>query len=80
MKIDFQGSEMAVLKGIKAEHFHFIKWLYIEVTDHPLYDGQASYSQIHDLLSSKGYMQLSLHNQNYLNGQILYADALYAKI
>lgn len=77
LKIDVQGSELDVLKGIRSEHYKLIKWIYVEVTDLPLYDGQASASIIEKYLFHKGFVKHSSHNLNFQGNELLYADVLF---
>lgn len=79
LKIDVQGSELSVLAGIDSRLFGRIQHVYIEVTELPLYSGQASFSVINSLLESKGFRLLRLLNINQSGGSIVYADALYGR-
>ena len=82
LKIDVQGYELNVLKGISSELYKDIKWIYIELTDCQLYKGQSSREEINSFLKKMGF-SLRKSSNIYLHptkNKILYFDGLYEKI
>ena len=82
LKIDVQGFELNVLKGISSSLYNDIKWIYIELTDCQLYKGQSSREEINSFLKKIGF-SLRKSSNIYLhptNNEILYFDGLYEKI
>lgn len=81
LKIDTQGSELEVLKGAKEIVPNCIA-IEIELSILPSYDGQADWTVIHALLNSSGFSMVALQRafQDYRTGEILEADAIYARL
>ena len=82
LKIDVQGYELNVLKGISKEYYQQIKWIYIELSDFELYSGQSSYDEINSYLKNIGYKLKKTYNKNLDKdkNKIIYCDALYENI
>lgn len=79
LKIDVQGSELSVLKGVGDSLFSNIAYVYIELTESSLYESQASLECIDAFLLSKGFVLLSQHNIHRLDSLTLYCDSLYGR-
>lgn len=54
LKIDTQGSELPVLQGA-AETLPHIDAVLVEMSTRQLYDGQARWCELHDLLDGAGF-------------------------
>lgn len=82
LKIDVQGYELNVLKGISKELYEQIQWIYIEVSEMELYSGQSSYREINSYLNNLGYELEKTYNKilNADKKKIIYCDALYKNI
>ena len=80
LKIDVQGSELQVLKGLKKSDYLSIYYIYIEVSDCELYEGQASRDELTKYLASFGYKPISFHNNNYIDGRLIYSDILFKRL
>ena len=79
LKIDVQGYELKVLKGISKKLFKKIKWIYIEVSEIKMYKGQGSFKLIDDFLRENGFFLEKKFNivRNSQNKKIIYCDSLY---
>ena len=82
LKIDVQGYEIKILKGISNEIYKNIEWIYIELSEIELYKGQGSYLEIDRFLKSKGFFAEGKFNitKNHNQEKIIYCDALYKNI
>ena len=82
LKIDVQGFEINVLKGVSNEIFENLTWIYLEISEIELYKGQASFFKIDSFLKNKGYLLERKYNilKSANKGKIIYCDALYKKI
>ena len=82
LKIDVQGFEINILKGISNEIYKNIEWIYIELSEIELYKGQGSYSQIDRFLNKKGFFAKGKFNitKNHNQNKIIYCDVLYKNI
>lgn len=80
MKIDVQGYEDRVLRG-GMQTLQQIDYLLIEVSFQPLYHGQASFRDISDLLTSRGFSYAGNMEQlcSPRDGAILQADAFFLR-
>ena len=80
LKIDVQGYEYNVLKGISETQFKSIKWIYLELSDFEMYCGQKTRKDIHEFLLGKGYL-LSKTANKYFNeyNDLIYCDCLYTR-
>lgn len=80
LKMDVQGSELAVLKGAKkALEQNKISIIYTEVYFKPQYVDQPLFYDIATFLKSYGYELQDLYDPYYNSSQILWADALFVK-
>lgn len=79
LKIDAQGYEQHILRGgSKCLERHLIKAVFLEVCFVPLYDGQASFSGIYDLLVANRYALIGLYGlSRSKKGKLLWCDALF---
>jgi FkbM family methyltransferase len=78
LKIDVQGYEFEVLRGMGALAAS-IAWVYVEVSFVELYQRQRLFPDVDQLLKDLGYDLLGLHNAHRTpNGALVQADALYA--
>ena len=81
LKIDVQGFELKVLKGISNDLYKKIRWIYIEVSEIKMYKGQGSLKLIDDFLRNHGFFLEKNFNivRNIVNKKILYCDSLYKR-
>lgn len=79
LKIDVQGFEDRVLRG--AEHMlSLCKAVVLEVNLDPLYEGQAGFYELVQLLSSANFQYAGNIEQSYdVNGRVVYLDAVFVK-
>ncbi len=78
LKLDVQGAELNVLHGCQAiDRFRFI---YLEVSFLPLYDGQSLFGEIYAHLVANGFELIGLFNQVF-RADIgpVQADALFQR-
>lgn len=80
LKIDTQGSELAVVEGaVGALLSRRIKLVLLEVNFVPLYKGQPSFSVLNDRLNTLGYQLVDFYNKyRNQNRQLAWCDALFA--
>jgi FkbM family methyltransferase len=80
LKIDVQGSELALLRGAR-ETLEEVDFVLVEVSLEPLYEGEASFAQIHGLLAELGFRYAGSFDQllSPLDGRILQQDALFVR-
>jgi hypothetical protein len=78
LKIDTQGFESKVIKGAENALFR-IDTIQLEMSLIPLYEGELIFSDIHRLLSEKGYTMVSIEPVFIDNnsGQLLQVDGIY---
>lgn len=67
MKIDCEGAELGVVKGIRDEHWPIIKSMVIEIHDK---DGRLDF--IKNLIESKGFTKMHLEKEKGLEDTTLY--------
>ena len=81
IKLDVQGMEDKVIKG-GQKVFTRAKFVLIEMSFLPIYDGQPLFEKVHNLLVELGFHFAGIKNQiNSLNsGQPLFAHCLYEKL
>jgi FkbM family methyltransferase len=79
LKIDAQGYEFRILQGASLSlEQHLFKAVFLEVSFVPLYDGQASFSEIFNLLITNGYCLIGLYGlHRSAKGKLLWCDALF---
>jgi FkbM family methyltransferase len=79
LKLDCQGSELAVLKGA-GERISNIRWIYCEVSIDTIYDGAPLWGELHLFLRSSGFELRGLSGLSGAGLSVQWADALYANI
>jgi FkbM family methyltransferase len=79
LKLDTQGSELAVLKGANvALQRGNIKFIIAELLFVPLYDNQSSFSEVCQYLLSMGYDLVDFYDFVYTpEGQLKWGDGLF---
>jgi 2-O-methyltransferase len=73
--IDVQGAELLVFKGAK-EMLQKTEYIYVEVSEVPLYEGGAAYSELKVLLEDLGF---NLKQEYIPNASIREGNALFHK-
>lgn len=63
LKIDVQGSELDVLRGISA--LDKVDFIYVELSFIELYDGQALFEDVRSYLVERGFILRGVFNQLY---------------
>ena len=78
LKIDTQGYENSVIQGAK-ESLENINTIQIEMSLTPLYEGELSFVNMHNLLTEKGYNIVSIESgfTDSKTGQLLQIDGIY---
>lgn len=80
LKIDVQGTELAVLKGA-ANVLEQIAWVYAELSFLELYLGQEPAAEIVAYLAARGFELCGVHNVQYSQeGRSLQADVLFRSV
>jgi len=79
-KMDIQGGELNALRGATEKiNQGCISLIYTEILFVPIYEGEALFYEICNLLSSYGYKLFDMYNFAYArNGQIKWCDAIFA--
>jgi FkbM family methyltransferase len=80
VKIDVQGYEHEVLKGLQAERDR-VALIYTELSLTPLYDGEAKFTQVIEELAADGFRCVSL-TPNFVDPQtyeVLDTNALFVR-
>ena len=78
LKIDVQGAEYKVLKGAeKLFQMFAVKAVRVEVNFKNAYEGQATFSQVFDLLQSFGFELIFLLDTVYMDGKLYWADTFF---
>jgi len=78
LKIDVQGFELEVLKSAETLLARF-RWIYVECSFVPLYEGQALAGEIMAWLAARGFRLAGRFNPSHarINGGLLQADLLF---
>lgn len=78
LKIDVQGFEYEVIAGA-ANFLKKVKWVVMEVSFTDLYEGEADFASIFNLLESKGFLFLRPLNMHFSpkTGEVIEMDALF---
>ena len=78
LKIDVQGFELEVLKSA-GPLLPWFRWVYVECSYVPLYEGQALADQVAAYLQEQGFRLSGRFNASYsrLDGAVLQADLLF---
>lgn len=78
LKIDTQGYDLQVLKGARRLlEEKRIKTILLEVNFVPMYKRQATFSELHEFLSSFGYRFVDFYNQVRPDDYTAWCDACY---
>ena len=79
MKVDVQGSELAVFRGAE-DTLRRTRMIWTEVSFRPIYEGSASFFDIHSYLSQRGFILLWIsQGTRGEGGEVLEGDALFAR-
>lgn len=80
LKIDVQGYEAEVLRG-SQQLLKKVDYVLLEVSFRPLYEGQASFPEIHNILQRAGFSYSGNLEQllSPVDGSLLQADALFVR-
>ncbi|HTT33673.1 MAG TPA: FkbM family methyltransferase [Methylomirabilota bacterium] len=80
LKIDVQGYEAEVLRGA-PRLLEKVDYVLLEISFRPLYEGQASFAEIHGILQGAGFSYSGNLEQllSPLDGSLLQADALFLR-
>jgi FkbM family methyltransferase len=79
LKLDTQGSELMILHGA-TRTLASTKFLLTEVSFKPLYKNSAVFVEIHDFLTSQGFILLSVMDGfRDADGELLQADVLFGR-
>lgn len=80
LKLDVQGSELAVLRGASTVIQAF-EHVLVEVSFAPMYDGEAGFEDVHGHLSRAGFRLLRPvgHLSDPSSGEYLQMDLLFAR-
>ncbi|OUU28773.1 MAG: hypothetical protein CBC04_00710 [Verrucomicrobia bacterium TMED44] len=78
LKIDVQGFELDVLKGLTLNIKSF-KYIYVELSHVELYKEQALYDQVSNYLNQNGFIFKEVTNESYYNDQLIQADYLFTR-
>lgn len=78
LKIDTQGFESRVIKGAERSLLQ-ISTIQLEMSLIPLYQDELLFSDLHSILSKKGYSMVSIEQGivDKNSGQLLQVDAVY---
>ncbi len=78
LKMDIQGGELMALRGAANMLGRDIDLIYSEVNFSKIYEGQASFHELCELLTGYGYILLELYPLNYArNGAANWTDAIW---
>lgn len=78
LKIDVQGFELSVLKGA-VETLKQCKYVYVECSEVPLYEGQALRKDVEAFLCSQGFLFKESTNKYFLDNKLIQADHLFIR-
>ena len=78
LKIDVQGFELDVLKGL-ALKIKCFKYIYVELSHVELYREQALYNEVSNFLVDSGFICQEVVNKSYFNSKLVQADYLYKR-
>lgn len=79
LKIDVQGFEKEVIRGAK-EILKKSKVLIVEMNFSPLYDGESSFTEVHEMLTQSGFYIRNVSPSYCHDGRSMSCDAIYEKI
>ena len=78
LKIDVQGSELAVLKGFNKK-LRYVKYVLIEISELELYESQPVFDDVHSYLLKNGFHLQIKYNTSVVNSREIQSDYLYEK-
>lgn len=80
LKIDVQGYENRVLRGAPRFLDH-VSLVIVEVSFQPLYDKQATFEEVHEILVHSGFLYRGVIDQllSPIDGTVLQADAIFLR-
>ena len=78
LKIDVQGFELDVLKGLTL-NIKLFKYIYVELSHVELYKDQALYDQVSNYLNQNGFTFKEVTNESYYNDKLVQADYLFTR-
>jgi FkbM family methyltransferase len=79
LKVDVQGGELAVFRGAQ-DTLRRTRMIWTEVSFRPMYEGAASFSDIHSFMYQSGFVLLWISpGFRGAGGELLEGDALFAK-
>jgi len=79
LKIDTQGYDLEVLRGAEGQPAaRRVGAVLLEVNFVPMYERQASFPELHSLLSGHGYRLVDFYNHQRSAGVTAWCDACYA--
>jgi FkbM family methyltransferase len=79
LKVDVQGNELRVLRGASGT-LRRIDHVLCEINFDPLYEGQPSFAEICDYLTTAGFSYAGALQQVYgPNGRVVFADELFTR-
>lgn len=78
LKLDIQGVESQVIAN-SVDGIQKTKSIVIEVTFTPHYEGDSGFSELHNLMRSKGFGLYRLSPIYHRGGRALFADAVYVR-
>jgi FkbM family methyltransferase len=79
LKLDVQGFELSVLKGAKRA-LKNCAYVYAECSEIPLYTGQALFPEVADFLKNEGFKPVRRVNEQWVDGKLVQADHLFARV
>jgi FkbM family methyltransferase len=82
LKVDVQGFEIFVLRGLGESLAKKIRWIYVELAGLSLYHGQASSLEIKSYIYSLGFSLVSDYNihKDPSTGSVIYCDSLFERV
>ena len=78
IKLDVQGSEYELLLG-SEKILKYIKYLFIEINFHNIYEVESNANDILDFLLINGFENTLKYNKSLVNGEIISYDYLFTK-
>lgn len=79
LKLDVQGFELSVLKGARQALKH-CAFVYVECSEVALYSGQPLFPEVSEFLAAEGFKPVMRANEQWLDGKLIQADHLFARI
>ena len=76
LKIDVQGYELEVLRGLRNK-ITLIKYIFIELSHIELYKNQPLFTEVLDFLKKKNFILTSISNKTFSDKKLIQADYLF---